>query len=115
MAISRAVSRVCFCSSGVGRWAAAGMQRSEPRAAIVKRRRMRSFSTGEYIFRDPSEQDRTVYHSGECLYAVHGSAGLGELGSPGQAEAYPTWGMLQLACRATARLVAIIQSPKVNP
>jgi hypothetical protein len=28
---------------------------------------------------------------------------MGELGSPGQAEAYPTWGMLQLACRATAR------------
>src|ERR1035441_5527182 len=75
---------------------------------------MRSSPTGEFIFRDPSEQDRTVYHSGECLYAVHGSAGLGELGSPGQAEAYPTWGMLQLACRATARVVAIIRSPAVN-
>jgi len=33
----------------------------------------------------------------------HGPAGLGEHGSPGQAKAYPTWGMLQLACRATAR------------
>jgi len=28
--------------------------------------------------------------------------GMGEPGSPGQAKAYPTWGMLQLACRANS-------------
>jgi hypothetical protein len=35
----------------------------------------------------------------------HGPAGLGELHSTGQAEAYPSWGMLQPACGATARPV----------